>query len=80
MKGPALAKRGRLRTRPRCGVLASACLCMDKGELWLLMREVEQAQLWRKRSLRPSKRRLPQGLLGKREWHWNPPRRVEVAA
>ena len=35
----------------------------------MLMREVERAQLWRKRSLRPSKRRLPQGLLGKVEWH-----------
>ena len=49
---------------------------MDKGRLRLLMMEVEKAQVWRKRSLRPSKRRLPQGLLGKVNGTGPPGRRV----
>ena len=42
----------------------------------MLMMEVERAQVWRKRSLRPSKRRLPQGLLGKVNGTGPPGRRV----
>ena len=60
---PALAKRGRARTPLRCGGWAwCECPYMDRGELWLLKGKVEGVQLGRKRSRRPPRRRLPQGL------------------